>query len=115
MQRGAGGQRRGDVVGHHSPARGQLLQPRDSEGLYDVEKPEEREAAERASRRSQVGSGDRSEKIRTYNGPQNRVTDHRIGFDRFDVPGVLSGELLPFHEALAAAEQAARLADDGAS
>ena len=76
---------------------------------------ERRRAADSKARKELIGSGDRSEKIRTYNGPQNRVTDHRIGFDRFDVPGVLSGELLPFHEALAAAEQAARLADDGAS
>jgi peptide chain release factor 1 len=58
-----------------------------------------------------IGSGDRSEKIRTYNGPQNRVTDHRIGFDKFDVPGILGGDFSPFHEALAAAEQAARLAE----
>ena len=76
---------------------------------------ERRRAADSKARKELIGSGDRSEKIRTYNGPQNRVTDHRIGFDRFDVPGVLSGELLPFHEALDAAEQAARLADDGAS
>jgi len=73
---------------------------------------ERRRAADSKARKALIGSGDRSEKIRTYNGPQNRVTDHRIGFDKFDVPGVLSGDLAPFHEALAAADQAARLAGD---
>jgi peptide chain release factor 1 len=73
---------------------------------------EEEEAKKHAALRSgQIGTADRSEKIRTYNGPQNRVTDHRIGFDKFDVPGILGGDLAPFHEALAAAEQAARLAE----
>ena len=72
---------------------------------------EEQEAAASVQRRAQVGGGGRSEKIRTYNFKENRVTDHRIGFDKFDVPGVLAGDLAPFHEALAAAEQAARLAE----
>ncbi|MEI6156122.1 MAG: peptide chain release factor 1 [bacterium] len=72
---------------------------------------ERKRAADSKARKALIGSGDRSEKIRTYNGPQNRVTDHRIGFDKFDVPGILGGDLAPFHEALAAAEQAARLAE----
>jgi peptide chain release factor 1 len=72
---------------------------------------ERKRAADSKARKALIGSGDRSEKIRTYNGPQNRVTDHRIGFDKFDVPGILGGDFAPFHEALAAAEQAARLAE----
>ncbi len=73
---------------------------------------ERRRSADSQARKALIGSGDRSEKIRTYNGPQNRVTDHRIGFDKFDVDGVLNGDLAPFHEALAAADQAARLASE---
>ena len=69
-------------------------------------------SANSAARKALIGSGDRSEKIRTYNGPQNRVTDHRIGLDKFDVDGVLNGEFAVFHDALAAAEQAERLAGD---
>jgi len=54
-----------------------------------------------AERKGMVGSGDRSERIRTYNYPQNRCTDHRTNMDVFDLPGVLSGERLDeFHAAL---------------
>ncbi|MEW6253280.1 MAG: peptide chain release factor 1 [Planctomycetota bacterium] len=53
-----------------------------------------------SERRSMVGSGDRSERIRTYNFPQNRVTDHRIGKDIFDLPRVLAGDLDEFHREL---------------
>jgi peptide chain release factor 1 len=76
--------------------------------LYQAE--QERLASERSeARRSQVGSGERSEKIRTYNFPQNRVTDHRIGKTIYNLPGVLSGELDEFIEELATTEQAERL------
>ena len=65
-----------------------------------------------ASRRSQVGSGDRSERIRTYNFPQGRVTDHRINLTLYKIDKVLSGEALDeFIEALIAEDRAARLAE----
>ncbi|MEJ5197828.1 MAG: peptide chain release factor-like protein, partial [Anaerolineae bacterium] len=77
--------------------------------LYQME--QERLAAERSeARRNQVGTGERSEKIRTYNFPQNRVTDHRIGKTVYNLPAMLNGELLDeFIEELAATEQAERL------
>jgi peptide chain release factor 1 len=76
--------------------------------LYQME--EERRLAELgATRRSQVGSGERSEKIRTYNFPQNRVTDHRIGLTSHRLEAVLAGELDEFIDALAAADRAERL------
>ena len=59
-----------------------------------------------ASRRSQVGSGDRSEKVRTYNYPQNRVTDHRIGVTSHNLERILLGELDEFVDELVAREQA---------
>ncbi len=69
-------------------------------------------AQERADfRRSQVGSGDRSEKIRTYNFPENRVTDHRIGLTRHDLDGMLEGNLDPLIDAAATAEEARLLAE----
>jgi len=76
--------------------------------LYQLE--QERQAAERSeARRSQVGSGERSEKIRTYNFPQNRVTDHRIGKTVHHLAAVLDGDLDEFIEELAATEQAKKL------
>jgi peptide chain release factor 1 len=70
---------------------------------------EEQQAAIAADRRSQVGTGERSERIRTYNVAQNRVTDHRIGLTVHRLPEVLEGDLDELIEALAAAEQAERL------
>ena len=62
-----------------------------------------------AARRSQVGSGDRSEKIRTYNFPQNRVTDHRIGFTSHRLENILEGDLDELIQALAEADQSEKL------
>ena len=63
-----------------------------------------------AERRSQVGSGDRSEKIRTYNYPQSRVTDHRVGFTSHNLQSVLDGDIQPFIDALTVADEAEKLA-----
>ena len=70
---------------------------------------EEQQAAIAADRRSQVGTGERSERIRTYNFPQTRVTDHRVGLTLHRLPAVLEGDLDELLDALAAAEQAERL------
>ncbi len=70
---------------------------------------EEQQAAIAADRRSQVGTGERSERIRTYNFPQARVTDHRIGLTLHRLPDILEGDLDELIDALAAAEQAERL------
>jgi peptide chain release factor 1 len=76
--------------------------------LYQME--QERLDAERSqARRSQVGTGERSEKIRTYNFPQNRVTDHRIGKTVYRLTSVLNGDLDEFIEELATTDQAERL------
>jgi peptide chain release factor 1 len=69
----------------------------------------EQEAERSRMRRLQVGTGDRSAKIRTYNFPDNRVTDHRIGFTRHDLPRVLDGYLEPFIDALQMADAEERL------
>jgi peptide chain release factor 1 len=77
--------------------------------LYDAER--ERQAKERAAeRKGQIGSGDRSERIRTYNFPQGRVTDHRINLTVYNLPEVINGALDPILDALAAEDQAAKLA-----
>lgn len=73
--------------------------------LLDMELRKQREQIE-SSRRSQVGSGDRAEKIRTYNFPQDRITDHRIGYTRHNLAGFLDGEIDDVIDALAEAEQA---------
>lgn len=80
--------------------------------LYEAEL-ERQNAAIAAQRRSQVGSGDRSERIRTYNFPQGRVTDHRLTGDNknFAIDAVINGGLDPIIDALTTAEQAAKLAE----
>jgi len=77
--------------------------------LYDLELQKQREA-DSAARRSMVGSGDRSDKVRTYNFPQDRVTDHRIGKTVHDLPSVMDGDLDDLIDALVMADQADRLA-----
>jgi peptide chain release factor 1 len=82
--------------------------------LYDLEQQRQREA-DSATRRSMVGSGDRSDKVRTYNFPQDRVTDHRIGKSLHNLPGVMDGDLDDLIDALIMADQAERLGEsDGA-
>jgi peptide chain release factor 1 len=80
--------------------------------LYEIEQT--RLAQERGdARRSQIGSAERSEKIRTYNFPQDRITDHRIKLSLSNIPGVLDGQIDPFVQELRAADEAERLADAG--
>ena len=76
--------------------------------LYHMQKTAQDEALS-STRRAQVGSGDRSEKIRTYNYPQSRVTDHRIGFSLYDLDGFMNGNISAIIEALTAADTAERL------
>lgn len=76
--------------------------------LWDLEEARRQEEL-RKTRRSQVQTGDRSEKIRTYNFPQDRVTDHRIGLTRHNLPGVLNGELDEFIDNLITVDQADKL------
>jgi peptide chain release factor 1 len=78
--------------------------------LYDLELAKQR-AAESATRRSMVGSGDRSDKVRTYNFPQDRVTDHRIGRTVHNLPQIMDGDLDEVIDALNMADQADRLSD----
>jgi peptide chain release factor 1 len=86
--------------------------------LYDLEIQKQREA-DSAARRSMVGSGDRSDKVRTYNFPQDRVTDHRISKTVHNLPGVMDGDIDDLIDALVMADQADRLSEltggDGAN
>ena len=77
--------------------------------LYDIEL-EKRQNSEAEARRSQIGTGDRSEKIRTYNFPQGRVTDHRIGLTLYKLDKILNGDIQEIIDACIAADQAAKLA-----
>ncbi len=76
--------------------------------LYDIQQQEKHDA-EAELRRSQIGTGDRSEKIRTYNFPQGRVTDHRIGLTVYNLDKVMNGDIEEILDACIAADQAAKL------
>ena len=78
--------------------------------LFEAEQARQHEAVA-SERRSQIGSGDRSERIRTYNFPQNRVTDHRLPGDvkNFNIQNIINGDLDPLIDSLVTADQAARL------
>ena len=80
--------------------------------LYEMEEQKRRAELE-ADRRSQVGSGDRSEKIRTYNYPQSRVTDHRIGMSNYNLPVVMDGAIDQFIDELSTKDESERLAATG--
>ena len=71
---------------------------------------EKKMSAEAAQRRSQIGTGDRSEKIRTYNFPQGRVTEHRIKLTLYKIDSVMNGDIQELLDSLIAADQAAKLA-----
>jgi peptide chain release factor 1 len=77
--------------------------------LLDQKQQEEADARSE-TRRSQVGSGDRSERIRTYNFPQNRLTDHRISLTLYSLDRIMEGEFQEVANALIAADRAERLA-----
>jgi peptide chain release factor 1 len=80
--------------------------------LYDMELQKQQQDLSQ-QRKTQIGSGDRSEKIRTYNFPQDRVTDHRIGMTRSNLPGFLNGDIDPMITELRNVDQAERLAAAG--
>ena len=80
--------------------------------LFEMEEEKRRSELD-ADRRSQVGTGERSEKIRTYNYPQNRVTDHRIGLSNYNLPAVMDGGIDEFIGELSTREEADRLAATG--
>ena len=76
--------------------------------LYDLEIQKQQDA-EAELRRSQIGTGDRSEKIRTYNLPQGRVTDHRIKLTLYKLDAIMNGDIEELNDSLIAADQAAKL------
>ncbi len=80
--------------------------------LYEMEEEKRRSELEE-TRRSQIGSGDRSEKIRTYNYPQSRVTDHRINVSSYNLPAVMEGDIDLFIDELSTRDEAERLAAAG--
>ena len=76
--------------------------------LYEAEQAKQH-AAQAAERKSQVGTGDRSERIRTYNYPQGRVTDHRIGLTLYKIEQILNGEMDEVLDSLITADQAEKM------
>jgi peptide chain release factor 1 len=76
--------------------------------LYEIKLKEHNDAIS-SQRKSMVGSGDRSDKIRTYNYPQSRITDHRIGYTVYNLPAVMEGDIAEFIERLRIAENAERM------
>lgn len=80
--------------------------------LFEVKQREEAEKYS-AQRKSLIGSGDRSEKIRTYNYPQSRVTDHRVGYTSHNIEGIMNGDIIELTQVLQKAEMEQRLADAG--
>ena len=78
--------------------------------LYDLECQKQHDA-EAEARKSQIGTGDRSEKIRTYNFPQGRVTDHRIGLTLYKLDKIMNGDIQEIIDACIAADQAKKLAN----
>jgi peptide chain release factor 1 len=76
--------------------------------LYEIELKKHNDEIS-SQRKSLIGSGDRSDKIRTYNFPQGRVTDHRIGYTVYNLPAVMGGAIGDFIEALRIAESAERM------
>jgi len=80
--------------------------------LFEIEEEKRRQEREE-TRRSQVGTGDRSEKIRTYNFPQSRVTDHRINLSSYNIAGVMAGDIDQFIDELAIRDESERLATIG--
>jgi len=80
--------------------------------LFEMKQREEAEKYS-AQRRSLIGSGDRSEKIRTYNYPQSRVTDHRVGYTSHNIDGIMTGEITELTDVLQKAEMEQRLAEAG--
>lgn len=80
--------------------------------LFEMEE-QKRQSELEESRRSQVGTGERSEKIRTYNYPQSRVTDHRIGLSSYNLPVVMDGDINMFIEELSTRDEAGKLSSSG--
>jgi peptide chain release factor 1 len=80
--------------------------------LYEIEE-QKRQTQREEARRSQVGTGERSEKIRTYNYPQSRVTDHRINISSFNLPGVMGGDIDLFIDELSMRDETERLSTTG--